>query len=219
MIFNELEVWFDPVPRAGPEAMAMDEWLLENCEMPLLRIYDWDGDWGSLGYFAKLAEARASMEGVSWVRRPTGGGVVDHRGDWTYSLVVPRGCVLAEMRGRESYRLVHEILMAVLKSEGGVPELSDGGDKPGGLCFENPVPFDLVDGNGRKLAGAAQRRGKKGLLHQGSVTPGSERRLRGEVFAEMLAESWSENEILVDETRVMQLVVERYGSQVWLERC
>ena len=42
----------DPDARPGPENMAVDECLLEELgEVPVLRIYDWAGDWVSLGYF------------------------------------------------------------------------------------------------------------------------------------------------------------------------
>ena len=36
-------------------------------------------------------------------------------------------------------------------------------------CFLKPVPADVLDSAGNKLAGAAQRRTKQGCLHQGSI--------------------------------------------------
>lgn len=219
VIFREMELWFDPQARRGPEAMAVDEWLLEYGKQPILRIYGWDGAWGSIGYFGKVMEARSFLPGVELVRRWTGGGTVDHRGDWTYSLIVPRSCEVSRMRGGESYRLIHRILLNVLKSEGGDPDLSPGRRKSGSMCFENPVEHDLMDAKGAKLAGAAQRRGKLGLLHQGSVATVGDSRLRGELFAECLAESWWEAEIAVDTDRIAALVREKYGTRAWLERC
>jgi len=213
-----MELWFDPFARSGPEAMAVDEWLLEQARHPVLRIYRWDGAWGSLGYFGKLSEAKGGLPGVKFVRRWTGGGIVDHRGDWTYSLIVPRDREIARMKGGESYRAIHEILLDVLRSEGGKPDLSSGNGKSGGMCFKNPVEFDVMDAEGGKLAGAAQRRGKLGLLHQGSVATAGDSKLRGELFAESLAESWWEAEILVDETRVAEIIALRYGRKEWLER-
>jgi lipoate-protein ligase A len=218
VIFREVELWFDPLARSGPEAMAVDEWLLEQVKHPVLRIYRWDGAWGSLGYFGKLSEAENGLPGVSFVRRWTGGGTVDHREDWTYSLIVPRDREVARMKGGESYRAIHRILLEVLRAEGGSPDLSPGRKKSGGMCFENPVEYDLMDSAGAKLAGAAQRRGKLGLLHQGSVATAGDSRLRGELFAERLAESWWEAELAVDEDRVAALVAARYGSREWLAR-
>jgi len=218
VIFEELELWFDPVARTGPEAMAIDEWLLECRPRPLLRVYGWEGKWGSVGYFGQLDEAREQMPGLDWVRRWTGGGTVDHSCDWTYSLIVPKGHMVAELKGGESYRLIHQVLVAVLKSEGGAPVLSAGKEKSGGWCFENPVEHDVEDAEGMKLAGAAQRRGKRGLLHQGSVQSDGGGRLRGEVFTESLSRSWSEEQISVDEQRVENLVREKYGKPGWLHR-
>lgn len=213
-----MELWFDPLARTGPEAMAVDEWLLECAKNPILRVYRWDGAWGSVGYFGKVAEARAQLPGLDLVRRWTGGGTVDHRADWTYSLIVPKNYEVARMKGGESYRAIHEILTGVLKAEGGEPGLSPAKGKSGGMCFENPVEFDVMDAAGEKLAGAAQRRGKLGLLHQGSVATAGDSRLRGELFAERLAESWWEAEIHPDEDRVARIVSLKYGRKEWLER-
>ena len=78
-VFENLQLWLDPVARPGPEAMAVDEWLLGEVQVPLLRIYRWQGEWGSLGYFGSLSEAQKNFPGLQWVRRWTGGGTVDHR--------------------------------------------------------------------------------------------------------------------------------------------
>jgi len=169
-IFENLQLWLDDVPRPGPEAMAVDEWLLGQAAAPVLRIYGWQGAWGSLGYFGSLAEARASFPGLSWVRRWTGGGIVDHRRDWTYTLAIPLDQPVARMKGAESYRLIHEALCLALREYGVDAHLSAGEQETGATaCFENPVCHDLMDGQGRKLAGAGQRRTRVGLLHQGSV--------------------------------------------------
>ncbi len=219
MIFDELELWSDPVARGGPEAMAVDEWLLETCTRPLLRIYSWKGNWGSIGYFGKLNQARESLPGLDWVRRWTGGGVVNHSDDWTYSLIVPQGHIVARLKGGESYRLIHEVLVRVMAAEVGAAALSSGKGKGNCLCFENAVEYDVEDAAGNKLAGAAQRRGKFGLLHQGSVRSiGGCATLRGKIFTENLAGTWSEVEIFVDESRLSELVDKKYGAREWLER-
>lgn len=219
MIFRELELWFDPVARSGPESMAVDEWLLETRQLPMMRIYKWGGSWGSLGYFGNLNEARLTFPGLQWVRRLTGGGVVDHRGDWTYSLMIPKKFELARLKGGESYRAIHEVLVSVLASEGRTePALAVGNQKSGSVCFEHPVEFDVVDRVGEKLAGAAQRRCKAGLLHQGSVSVSGDFTLRGKLFAERLSETWSEMEIFPEERMIEKLVAARYGTEQWLTR-
>ena len=65
--------------------MAVDSWLLTQ-EIPVLRLYHWKGLWGSMGYFGEVEKAGKLLPEVSLVRRATGGGLVDHRNDITYTL-------------------------------------------------------------------------------------------------------------------------------------
>jgi lipoate-protein ligase A len=84
-------------------------------------------------------------------------------------------------------------------------------------CFEKPVAWDLVDRQGRKLAGAGQRRTRRGLLHQGSVVvPGAPRSLFDD-FARHLA---NEVEIVrrAPSGEELAALVEKFESRAWLER-
>lgn len=222
VIFQRLHVWLDPVRRCGPEAMAVDEWLLETADAPVLRIYEWLGDWGSVGYFGKLEEAKASIPEVRWVRRWTGGGTVDHRADWTYTVVAPCGESLAGLRGAESYRILHAALAEAMMDEGADARLSNGSEETGAaLCFENPVSHDLVGAGNRKLAGAGQRRTSQGLLHQGSVAapcdPGRSM-ARAECLAARLAEEWRFRLFDPPEDVIASKVLARYAAAAWTER-
>lgn len=160
----------DEVARDGFTNMAMDEWLLESASRPVLRVYGWEEGWGSYGYFVPDQEAERALPEMKRVRRRTGGGIVDHRADWTYTLAVPAGESLVEMRGGGSYRVIHGALAEAL-AQGGVPVRLSAPTAParGGECFVRAVQHDLVDAQGRKIAGAGQRRTGHGLLHQGSV--------------------------------------------------
>lgn len=113
---------------------------------------------------------------VELCRRPTGGGIVDHRDDWTYALVLPRQHPVADGRLLEAYRIVHQALAEALDTCGCPAVLSEGATEPdaddagGGVCFQRPERFDVVRADGpTKLAGAAIKRGKRGLLLQGSI--------------------------------------------------
>ena len=218
---REIGWWMDPVPRAGPEAMAVDEWLLKHAEIPLLRVYPWAGDWASVGYFGEIQAARASISGVNWVRRWTGGGAVDHRADWTYSVIFPHTEPLARARGALSYGVIHEALGLALAAEGLATCLS-GGEAANGdaLCFSNPVGHDLIGDGGAKIAGAGQRRTKSGLLHQGSVAAGcadSVSRLRAQRLADGLASSSRELDFDIPDATLAPLIA-RYSCAVWTER-
>jgi len=220
-VFEKLLLWMDPQLRAGPEAMAVDEWLLETVEAPVLRIYGWRGDWVSLGYFGEFVAAEAEFPGVDVVRRWTGGGMVDHRVDWTYSLVVPRGERLVSARGAESYRLIHTALAKVLADRENLVKLHNGYNHVGaGLCFDNPVQYDLTDIFGRKIAGAGQRRTKLGLLHQGSVAVianmNSEK--RAERFSELLASRWEVVSFSPEPDELAHRAMARYARDGWTQR-
>jgi lipoyl(octanoyl) transferase len=221
-MFERLQLWLDPKPRNGPEAMAVDEWLLETTTIPILRVYRWLGNWGSLGYFGKLEEAKVLMPEVQWVRRWTGGGLVDHRADWTYTLVVPISEPIARMKGAESYRQIHTALLEVLNHEGRTAALSGGENQTGAAqCFQNPVFHDIVAENGEKLAGAGQRRTRKGLLHQGSVAGLCQPSLslgRGLALGRVLCGGVQEMELALSSRWIEDKIANRYGQASWASR-
>ncbi len=187
-LFENLQLWLDPKLRDGPEAMAADEWLLAKMQLPTLRVYRWAGAWASIGYFGKFSQVEDQIVGVNWVRRWTGGGVVDHRFDWTYSLIVPDGFMEHFRRAAESYRAIHAALsQALLDDNIDARMQAVRSEMSHDLCFENPVVHDLVDSHGRKLAGAGQRRTRDGLLHQGSVAISSNKPERAWALARHLS--------------------------------
>ncbi len=179
MIFDQL-VWMnDPTPRDGPLNMAIDETLLAafnasgTAAQPILRVYRWSGPWVSVGYFEPLEAARRAFPGRKLVRRWTGGGIVPHGEDLTYSLLVPRSHLPRTWRAQAAYNDIHKIIAVTLQAVGFENvTLSGEGDTGRGAvsheCFGNPVRHDVML-DGHKVAGAAQRRTRGGLLHQGSI--------------------------------------------------
>lgn len=198
--------------------MAVDEALLETSALPVLRVYRWDRPNVSVGYFEKIAEARAQHPGQWFVRRWTGGGTVVHGSDAPYSLIVPRGEPFAAVRPGESYRRIHGILAAVLRSA--VPSVAlAAADAPkvSSACFENPVTDDLM-ADGCKIAGAGQRRTKAGLLHQGSLQLGMAEFRQAREFASRLSGRVLEMGIADHEVaRANELADARYRTAEWLE--
>ncbi len=160
----------------GPAAfnMALDEALLEampRLGKPVLRFYGWTQPAASFGYFQKYAEVERATLLRPLVRRPTGGGIVPHDADWTYSLAFPANSEWHSFRAEESYRRVHEWIRTAFARLDVPAELALGckASSPG-QCFGGYEKFDLL-WRGKKIAGAAQRRNKLGLLIQGSVQP------------------------------------------------
>ncbi len=216
MIFERLKVWRDPIARSGQVNMAIDEWLFrQNAAVPVLRLYEWAGDWVSLGYFQGLAEAKGIFgETPKYVRRWTGGGIVDHRSDTTYTLVIPRCEALADSRGSESYCAIHRAVAACLQNQGKACDLAcDDSERETNACFEKPVQWDLLLPEGVKLAGAGQRRGREGILHQGSVATSIDLLVGLGGFLGVECE-----EVEFDQFDGLQALVARYEQSDWLAR-
>ncbi len=154
--------------------MALDEALLESgpqSGQPVLRFYGWTEPAASFGYFQKIADIERATRLRPLVRRPTGGGLVPHDADWTYSLVFPPSHPWYDLKAVESYERVHQWIQAAFAQLGVTTELAPYCRKEApGQCFAGHEKSDLL-WLGRKIAGAAQRRTKTGLLIQGSVQP------------------------------------------------
>ncbi|MDZ4816785.1 MAG: lipoate--protein ligase family protein [Verrucomicrobiota bacterium] len=155
-------------PHSPSANMARDEALWRLSPVPVLRFYRWAVPCFSIGYFQRVTECGIPV-GVSFVRRPTGGGVVDHSSDFTYTISLPPDHFLAQARAAESYRQVHEAVALGLRKSGIDANLAPCcARRTSTACFENPVKFDLMLGT-QKIGGSAQRRTKWGLLLQGSL--------------------------------------------------
>ena len=152
--------------------MALDEALLENAATlgrPVLRFYDWTEPCATFGYSQKIAQIEAATNLRPLIRRCTGGGLVPHDDDWTYSLIFPPDHEWASVSATESYRRTHALLQSAFQRIGIETTLADCCRRPKpGECFEGHELHDLL-WNGKKIAGAAQRRNRFGLLIQGSV--------------------------------------------------
>ena len=129
------------------ENMASDFLLLQrypNRAAPRFRHYGWRAPAFTFGYGQKVALVREQLppeERFDLCRRPTGGGIVDHRDDWTYALVIPRGHALEELRATFSYRTVHEALVWALQELGMPAAIKPASETPAepsaaGVCFD-----------------------------------------------------------------------------------
>ena len=80
MTLDHLQLWNDPDSRPGPENMAVDEWLLETASEPVLRVYGWERDWVSVGYFGSMQDAGGMMQDIAKFAidlQGLGGAIVD----------------------------------------------------------------------------------------------------------------------------------------------
>ena len=153
--------------------MAADELLLQQADalgQAVLRFYSWDQSTASFGYFQRYVDVSVMTELRPLIRRPTAGGLVCHdENEWTYSLVFPPSHSWCQLKAEESYRCVHEWVRRAFEGCGAATELCAETRPSGpGQCFVGAEKNDLLY-CGNKIAGAAQRRNRDGLLIQGSL--------------------------------------------------
>ena len=199
--------------------MAIDEALLREVRNPVLRIYEWNVPAVSLGYFQPAALAPRNRP---FVRRYTGGGLVDHAHDVTYTIVLPRAHPWMKLSMPESYRHIHSGVQSALAACGIESELTPAAHPiESEASFAKPVKFDIV-ANDRKLSGAAQRRTREGLLHQGSIllhAPARNRDLRRAftvAFSTRLELAMAPADLTPAEAaRAADLERDRYATDAW----
>jgi lipoyl(octanoyl) transferase len=215
---SELQLLIQLEPMPGAWNMAVDQALLELSAVAVLRVYAWSEPSISIGYRHPLS---ALQDLPSWpvVRRWTGGGVVLHERDVTYSLILPHTEALAGAAAAQIYRLLHGSLAAALSEHTAQPYCVAEADHAVAVqCFSGWSRSDLLL-HGQKVGGAGQRRCRHGLLHQGSLQCGT---LSAD-FWEKISQCWSHSMSVhhaLDEAvqqRAAQLTQERYGLREWLE--
>src|SRR5207245_11411822 len=223
--FNALHVYHDFASRSGAMNMAIDEALLEAATVPLIRFYRWNFPALSFGYFGKFGDVANHAVERDLVRRWTGGGFVFHGDDLTYAIVIPQNDPVFSESSRSIYGAIHAALRNALVADGEPAELAPGVVDPGAViidrgysCVANPVRADVML-NGRKIAGAAQRRTRRGLLQQGSIQYSDLRNGLSERFAQALSASCSEREINRETLdRARELAEQKYRADAWLRK-
>lgn len=173
----------DTGPLDGPGNMALDEALLDcfdpRSSRPVLRLYGWSPPAFSLGKFQQAGEVldleRCKSEGVSVVRRVTGGGCIFHADELTYSIICAPGHISGVSGVKESYRRLCGFLILAYRELGLEPtfavDSNHGAERLGErtpLCFSGKEEYDITV-NGRKLGGNAQRRSRGVIFQHGSI--------------------------------------------------
>ncbi len=164
-------------PGTAAQNMAYD-FLLLNRYQPTdalrIRHYDWIRPAYTFGMSQSYSYVRSEIhdEYAEICRRPTGGGVVSHVEDWTYSLVIPTAHPLGRCSPLDTYKAVHECIITAMQTQGVnvILNLSAPESAIPGVCFNKSEVYDVVLHNlHSKVAGAAQKRSKAGYLMQGSI--------------------------------------------------
>ncbi len=162
--------------------MALDEALLcsfDQHSRPVLRLYGWHPVALSLGRFQKTGEVldveRCRADGVSLVRRITGGGVIYHADEITYSIICSPDQIPEARSIKDSFRVLTGFLLQFYRNLGldalYALDCCSSDEKLGErtpFCFAGKESFDILV-NGRKIGGNAQRRLKQVVFQHGSI--------------------------------------------------
>jgi lipoyl(octanoyl) transferase len=228
-LFGTLEVCHDLTPHSAPINMAIDEALLDSAAVTTIRFYRWLSPALSFGYFGKFSDVANYAAERDLVRRWTGGGIVLHGDDLTYSIVIPASDPIFDQSSTAIYEKIHRALANALNGFGEhavvaravvARGVSEYGTVIGGgyHCFANPVRADVII-DGRKVAGAAQRRTRRGLLQQGSIQGFTIDTDLAQKFARCLSVNCREFTIHEGiSERAMELARQKYGSDSWLRK-
>jgi lipoate-protein ligase A len=146
---------------------------------PLLHLYDWEANALTFGHFVDpakyLRETALTAHHFQAARRPTGGGILFHTCDLAFSAFLPSGHSAYSTNTLESYALINNVVLEAVErftSEKNTVLLDHQplplNHSAKHFCMAHPTRYDIMWG-GLKVGGAAQRRTKNGILHQGSV--------------------------------------------------
>ena len=179
-------------PLPGPLNMAVDEFLFRSLgpePQTHVRFYQWERPTVSLGY-SQVAEKVIDFDscrrhGIDVVRRATGGKLVLHHREVTYSICSSDVDVFSSSL-TESYRLISCALISGLEEmglsarlAGPAPSFYGKGNMP---CFSYPAR-DEIEIDGKKIIGSAQKRVGPKFLQHGSILLENEEELLRQVLA------------------------------------
>lgn len=214
--------------------MAQDAHFLAHIEEPLLHFYEFVGDAATFGYFLK-PESLFQMEevervGLDLARRPTGGGMVFHLTDFTFSFLIPASHPAFSLNPLDNYLFINQQVERVLVEAFQIDvellpqeEVREGDSNH--FCMAKPTKYDLLV-RGLKVGGAAQRKTQQGYLHQASILLGQlpfhylQAILKDKSVAEMiykssfalLGTSWSDKELQDAKNHLKNTFIKKIGS-------
>jgi len=175
---KEWQLILDETPNKGSWNMAVDDYFFQSLgEEPTtyLRFYQWERPTVSLGYSQKVSEVvdldYCREMGIDIVRRITGGKMVLHNQEVTYSFCSSDSELFTQTL-MDSYRLISEALIRGLEKMGvesslaaATPSFYARGRLP---CFSHPAQNE-IEINGKKIIGSAQKRTGKKFIQHGSI--------------------------------------------------
>jgi lipoate-protein ligase A len=169
------------IPASAQYNMALDKSIFTrylNDGIPVLRVYAWEAPSFTYGVSqhpeTEIDLAACLLEGVQVAQRMTGGGVLFHHREITYSFVCSKDDIGEASDVFVSYRRSCAFLTHFYKSFGLKPsfavESADFRDQSAAhqLCSASREKYDILL-NGRKIGGNAQKRSRQAIFQHGSI--------------------------------------------------
>ena len=170
-------------PGSAAFNMAADLFLMEQCTcrptVVAVRFYQWNPAAITIGYMQRPQEQldleRLEKNGISWIRRPTGGRAVLHKDDLTYSCIFSQDVKEMGKSVAATYALISRSLRKGLRRygittmvQGSASSLIKSAREAKLPCFLAPNRNEIMV-KGRKLIGSAQYRSARAVLQHGSI--------------------------------------------------
>ena len=161
--------------------MALDEKIFKRYledGIGVLRLYQWRKPSFTYGFSqdpkSQLDLPACAIEGVEVAKRITGGGILFHDDEITYSFVCSKAD-LGEAQGVfVDYRNICKFLLRFYESLGLNPKFALEAENfnqrcvPHELCSAAHEKYDIVI-NGKKIGGNAQKRNRQAIFQHGSI--------------------------------------------------
>lgn len=175
-------------PLSGFENMARDEAILKHVEdgesPPTIRLYRWSPSCLSLGKHqnpeVELNITAIKRDQIHFVKRYTGGRMVYHAEELTYSVIAPIKVASWGLTLQKTYNEISTWLLSCLSQFGEDFSIEKGDlvvksqkSQVAQACFASTAKSEVVLGR-KKLIGSAQRRTRKAFLQHGSILVGRE---------------------------------------------
>ncbi|MDP2912724.1 MAG: lipoate--protein ligase family protein, partial [Candidatus Omnitrophota bacterium] len=168
-------------PGSAAYNMALDEkifhrYMIEG--IPVFRVYGWSAPSFTYGVSqspeSKIDMAKCGADNIQIAKRMTGGGVLFHDDEITYSIVCGKGDIGEPDNVLVSYRKICAFLISFYKSLGleasFALEAEDFKNRcaPHELCSASREKYDIII-NSKKIGGNAQKRKSRAVFQHGSI--------------------------------------------------
>lgn len=164
-------------------ASATDNMKIDSCLLADLKVhqeatlhfYGWQSPSATYGYFSDPSQFIKPNTTLDIARRPTGGGIIFHFTDLTFSITIPKNHPYFSINTMENYRWINQKVEKAIEIFLGKKITSLLEQEPAplnqeccGFCMAKFTKYDVMI-KSKKVAGGAHRRSRDGFLHQGSI--------------------------------------------------